>query len=195
MQLGFYFDQTRCVGCFTCVVACKDWHDIPAGSANWMEVRCIEEGTFPNLFIAYLTRPCYHCENPPCVDLCPVQAINKSSENGIVTVDRDVCLGMQECGGLCKEACPYQAPQFSNEADAKMQKCDLCLERWRQGEKPICVEACPMRALDAAPLDELRKKYGDIQEAAGFAYSLAIKSSIVMKTKVNTLASKGRDIY
>lgn len=59
MQLGFYFDQTRCVGCFACAVACKDWHDIPAGPVNWMKVQCIEEGTFPHLFVAYIIRTCY----------------------------------------------------------------------------------------------------------------------------------------
>ena len=183
MQLGFYYNQTRCVGCYTCVVACKDWHDIPAGPASWMKVDCIEEGTFPALFAAYLIRPCYHCEDPPCLTACPVDAIRKSAESGIVTVDRDVCLGLQECGGLCREACPYGAPQFGDEDAAKMQKCELCLERWPQGKKPICVEGCPMRALDAGPLDALKEKYGDIQEAAGFEYISKIKPSIVMKKK------------
>ncbi|MFC1815466.1 4Fe-4S dicluster domain-containing protein [Thermodesulfobacteriota bacterium] len=183
MQQGFYFDQTRCTGCFTCTVACKDWHDVPAGSANWMAVNCIEEGIFPDLFVAYIIRPCFHCENSPCVDSCPVGAISKSPQDGIVVVDRNVCLGIQECGGACKEACPYDAPQFGDEAEAKMQKCDMCIERWQQDKKPICVEACPMRALDAGPLDELKKKYSDAHEAAGFAYIAETRPSIVMKAK------------
>jgi len=183
MQLGFYFDQTRCVGCFTCVVACKDWHDIPAGPANWMKVHCIEEGSFPKLFVAYLIRPCYHCENPSCLSSCPVEAISKSAD-GVVRVDRELCLGQTECG-LCREACPYEAPQFGAEADAKMQKCELCDERWQQGKKPICVEACLMRALDAGPLDELKKKYEGVQAAAGFDYRSEIKPSVVMKAKEN----------
>jgi len=185
MQLGFYFDQTRCVGCFTCAVACKDWHDIPAGSANWMGVTCIEKGNFPNLFVAYLTRPCYHCEIPACVEACPVEAITKREEDGIVVVDREACLGEAACGGLCREACPYDAPQFRDQAEDKMEKCDLCLERWQQGKRPICVEACPMRALDAGPLDELRLKYGDDRVAAGFVYFPEIKPSILMKGKQN----------
>ena len=51
-QLGYYFDQTRCTGCYTCTVACKDWHDIPAGPANWLRVATILKGKFPNLFLA-----------------------------------------------------------------------------------------------------------------------------------------------
>lgn len=183
MQLGFYFDQTRCVGCFTCAVACKDWHDIPAGIANWMGMTCIEEGSFPNLFVAYLIRSCYHCEEPPCVNVCPAQAITKREEDGIVVVDREACLGESACGGMCREACPYKAPQYRDDADAKMEKCDLCLERWQQGKMPICVEACPMRALDAGPLDELRAKYGDNRDAAGFDYIPESGPSIVMKGK------------
>ena len=53
-QMGFYFDRTRCTGCYTCTVACKDWHDINAGPANWIRLLTIEDGKFPNLFVAYL---------------------------------------------------------------------------------------------------------------------------------------------
>lgn len=184
MQLGFYFNQTRCVGCYTCSVACKDWHDTPAGGANWMKVTCLEEGTFPNVFVSYLVRPCYHCENPPCVECCPVEAITKRKQDGIVVVDRDICLGKTACGN-CANVCPYGAPQFGLEEDAKMQKCDLCFERWEEGKKPICVEGCPLRALDAGPLDELKKKYGESREAAGFFYHPASNASIIMKGKKN----------
>jgi len=182
MQLGLYFDQTRCVGCFTCVVACKDWHDIPAGPANWMNVRCIEQGKFPDVFVAYLVRPCYHCEDPLCRAHCPTGAISKSDENGIVTVNQDLCLGLSECG-ICKEVCPYGAPQFGAEPDARMQKCELCAERWQQGKKPICVEACLMRALDAGPMEELKKTYGCNQSAAGFVYQAELRPAVIMKAK------------
>lgn len=183
MQLGIYFDQTRCVGCLTCAVACKDWHDIPAGPAHWMRVQCIEKGVFPNVFVAYLVRPCYHCENPACLARCPVEAISKSPENGIVTVNRDLCLGQEKCG-ICKEACPYGSPQFGGNPDASMEKCDLCLERWGEGKKPICVDACLTRALDAGPLHELKRKYGDGLAAAGFTYQVGVKPSVIMKGRI-----------
>ena len=64
-----------------------------------------------------------------------------------------------------------------------MQKCDLCLDRWAEGKKPICVSSCPMQALDAGPLDELRSKYGDCGEAEGFQYEEALAPSITFTPK------------
>jgi len=88
-------------------------------------------------------------------------------EDGVVVVDRESCLGNVECAMLCKEACPYSAPQFGAEDNAKMQKCGFCLERRAQGKNPICVDACPLRALDAGPLDEMRAKHGESKQASG----------------------------
>jgi len=64
-----------------------------------------------------------------------------------------------------------------------MQKCDLCLDRLEEGKKPICVEACPLRALDAGAMEELQAKYGDIRDAEGFGYSEKLIPSIVFKPK------------
>jgi len=86
-------------------------------------------------------------------------------------------------GHLCKDVCPYDVPEFGAEEKPKIQKCDLCLERWAEGKKPICVEACPMRALDAGSLDELKAKYGDIQDTEGFVYSEKAMPSVVFKPK------------
>ena len=185
MQLAFYLDQTRCTGCYTCVVACKDWHDVPAGPASWMRVTTIERGKYPNPFLAYLPSPCYHCAEPICIQACPVNAISKREEDGIVVVDREACLGKDNCE-LCLESCPYDAPQFGAEENAKMQKCDLCIERWAEGKKPICVDGCPTRALDAGPIDEMRAEYGEVKEAAGFIYDDKLRPSIVFKPKLQT---------
>ncbi|SPD75220.1 Anaerobic dimethyl sulfoxide reductase chain B [uncultured Desulfobacterium sp.] len=182
MQLGFYFDQTRCVGCYTCCVACKDWHDIQAGSAHWIRVNELEEGRFPNVSVSYLMSACYHCEDPPCMKDCPVEAINKRETDGVVVVDRDVCLGESACGA-CKDACPYGAPQFGGGKDDRMQKCDLCLERWEEGRKPICVGACPTRALDVGPMDKLKEKYGLTIQAKGFTFARQARPSIIFKKK------------
>jgi len=190
MQLGFYFNQTRCTGCSACRVACKDWHDIPAGPANWMRVLYTEKGKVPNVFVSYLAAPCYHCLDPVCMPACPVNAISKGDENGIVLVDGEACLGNVECDVKCLKACPYDAPQFGPEQGAKMQKCNLCIDRWTENKLPVCVEACPTRALDSGPLDELVSKYGKIRETEGFAYAKRIKPAVVFKPKLQKYGSR-----
>ena len=179
MQIGFYFDQSRCTGCCACVVACKDWHDIPAGPASWVRVIVNESGKYPDPSLSHLFSPCWHCAKPLCVEACPADAITKREEDGIVVVDREVCLG-KDCGA-CLEACPYGAPQFGAEDHAPMQQCDVCFERWAEKKKPVCVEACPMRALYAGPLEELKAKYGNNQKAEGFAYFEKANPSVLLK--------------
>jgi anaerobic dimethyl sulfoxide reductase subunit B (iron-sulfur subunit) len=154
---------------------------VPAGPASWIRINTIEKGKYPDLFVAFLPVTCYHCLQPACIPACPTDAITKRDEDGIVTVDTEMCLGAG-CQ-LCLEACPYDAPQFGSEEDAKMQKCDLCVDRWAEGKKPICVDGCPMWALDAGPVDELRAKYGDVRCAEGFVYSEDLAPSITFKPK------------
>jgi NADPH-dependent glutamate synthase beta subunit-like oxidoreductase len=98
MQKGFYFDQARCTGCFTCSVACKDWHDTPAGPAAWMRIHYREEGDYPKLFVSHVAAPCYHCAEPVCAYVCPNEALTKVEDGGIVLVDRDKCRGEKSCG-------------------------------------------------------------------------------------------------
>jgi len=184
MQIGFYFDQTRCTGCGTCQVACKDWHDLPAGPENWMRVLYTERGKFPDVFVSYLISPCYQCLDSVCVPACPVDAISKREEDGVVVVDSQACLGKEECDVKCLKACPYDVPQFGPEPGSKMRKCSFCLDRWIGKKLPVCVEACPTRALDAGPLDELEANYGNIRRAEGFTYSERSKPAVVFKPKL-----------
>ncbi len=155
---------------------------MPAGPASWIRVKTIEKGKYPDLFVAFLPLACYHCLNPACVPACTVNAITKRDEDGIVIVDREKCLDKDNCS-LCLEACPYDAPQFGADENAKMQKCDLCADRWAEGKKPICVDGCPTRALDAGPIDELRAKYGDVRDIEGFVYSEDLVPSVTFKPK------------
>jgi anaerobic dimethyl sulfoxide reductase subunit B (iron-sulfur subunit) len=91
-------------------------------------------------------------------------------------------MGKENCG-LCLEACPYGAPQFGAEEDAKMQKCDLCMDRLTEGEKPICVISCPTHAIDIGPLEKLRATYGDVRETEGFTYSEELAPAVTFKPK------------
>lgn len=119
MQTGFYFDQARCTGCFTCSVACKDWHDTPAGPASWMRILYQEEGKFPKVFVSHVASPCYHCAEPVCTFVCPNEAITKREEDGIVIVDRDKCRDEKPCGIISEQA--YGPDYLYGEAEAPCQ--------------------------------------------------------------------------
>jgi anaerobic dimethyl sulfoxide reductase subunit B (iron-sulfur subunit) len=153
VKLAFYFNGARCTGCYACVVACKDWHDIPAGPVFLRRVVVTEQGDYPRVTVRFVSTACHHCDKPLCIAACPAGAISKRAEDGIVVVDAVRCLGRKTCGAACLVACPHDAPQFGTEPNPKMQKCDLCRDRWIEKKKPICVEACPMRALDAGDRD------------------------------------------
>lgn len=193
MQMGFYFDQTRCTGCSACRVACKDWYDLPAGEASRIRILYNEEGAWPDVRVKYMILTCYHCLDPVCLSACDVNALFKREEDGIVAVNAEACTGLAECGGKCLKACPYDVPQFGPEDTAKMWKCDLCLERLQQDKQAICVESCPTRALDVAPLEELKAKYGEhevrtakagkLKEGEDFFISLRTNPCIVINPK------------
>ncbi len=127
-----------------------------------------------------LSLSCMHCAQPACAEACPVGAISKRADDGIVTVDRDACQGKDNCD-MCKQACPYDIPQYGTEENAKMQMCNFCIERLTAGRRPSCVVACPARALDYGPMDVLVAKHGSTQNAEGFTYSNKTKPSIVIK--------------
>ena len=183
LQVGFYFDQTRCIGCSACEVACKDWNDIPAGPTKWMNVKYNETGKFPDVFVSYRINPCFHCEDPVCIPVCPTHAITKT-DDGIVLVDSEKCLGNIECDSKCLKACPYDSPQFGVEKGSKMSKCNYCVDRLLEQKSPICVEACRTHALDAGKIDNLLIKYGNVKDADNFMYSERTKPSIVFKPKL-----------
>jgi anaerobic dimethyl sulfoxide reductase subunit B (iron-sulfur subunit) len=149
-----------------------------------MRISVIEKGRFPNLSVSYLALPCLHCAKPVCADACPVNAITKISEKGIVMVNRELCVGGEECKFACLKACPYNAPQFGSEPNPKMQKCDLCIDKLQEHKKPVCVTSCPMRALDTDPLNDLKDKYEDSKDADGFVYSTRVMPSVIFKPKV-----------
>ncbi len=167
-QMAFYFNSAVCNGCKACMSACKDRSDLPVGvnwrrvyeygGGGWVPDAQHREFLIPNNVFSYaLSISCNHCENPTCVEGCPSGAMYKRGEDGLVLIDSDACIGCR----YCEWACPYEAPQY-DEALGVMTKCDGCQDLVAQGEKPVCVDACVMRALDFGDLDELREKYGDI---------------------------------
>lgn len=164
-QLGFYFDSTRCTGCKTCEMACKDYKDSDIDIAyrkiydyEGGTITQREDGTVEHDVIAYhVSLGCQHCNEPACVSVCPTTAMHKDPEQGLVLVDSSKCIGC----GYCNMACPYNAPKVDRTKGYSV-KCDGCVERLQQGKQTICVEACPLRALDFGNIDELRKEHGDL---------------------------------
>jgi anaerobic dimethyl sulfoxide reductase subunit B (iron-sulfur subunit) len=167
-------------------LACKQWHEEEIVAVNWRWVTTLEKGEFPNVTVNFLALTCCHCIYPACMQACPADAIYKRKEDGIVLIDQEKCFGKDICGGACRDACPYTAPQFNQEENARMSKCDFCSDRISEGKGPICVDACPCRALDWGPLDELKKRYDGVGEADGFVSRPEVGPSIIFKRKASS---------
>lgn len=181
-QHGFFFDQSRCTGCRTCAVACKNWHGLPPGPLKYLRIYEYEKGSFPNVRIHFQWIPCYHCEEPVCVANCPGEAIYKEAKYGAVLIDSEKCDGCR----LCYDVCQYGAPVFeSDETGVKAQKCDMCIDRLDIGELPICVLACPTRALDFGPLNTLSVRYGERRDLEDIPSSRTAKPAIVFKPRAD----------
>jgi anaerobic dimethyl sulfoxide reductase subunit B len=152
-QYAFSFDLARCSGCFACVVACQDQNDFMTGeTVAFRHVTKHEAGAYPETRIAHLSLSCQHCGDAPCILVCPVGAISRHVEDGVVLADRNLCVGCHSC----ELACPFGAPKFPE--DGKMAKCDFCSIRRDQGLKPACVRVCPTLALDYGPIETLSEK-------------------------------------
>lgn len=152
---GMVIDNRKCVGCQACVVACKSENNVPLGVfrtiVDVMEVGSIkpaqngmivtEEGSYePNVKKFMLNRICNHCDEPPCVQVCPVKATFKR-QDGIVLIDYEVCIGC----GTCVQACPYDM-RFLNPIQMTADKCTFCVHRVDAGLEPACVTSCVGRA-------------------------------------------------
>lgn len=184
-QLGFFIDLTKCTGCQTCTVACKDAHNLEVGR-NFHKVLEAESGTWKqdratgawhqDVRAYYVSISCNHCADPACVKVCPTKAHFKRKEDGLVVIDTKKCIGC----GACAMACPYHAPVL-NPVTKKMSKCDGCLNRLEAGLQPICVESCPQRAIEFGPIEELRRKHGKLAQIAPLPDPAQTKPSLVIR--------------
>ncbi|HEX9133337.1 MAG TPA: 4Fe-4S dicluster domain-containing protein, partial [Ktedonobacteraceae bacterium] len=144
-KYAFVIDQRKCIGCHACTVACKAEHDIPIGVyRTW--VKYIEKGEFPNSRRYFLVNRCNHCDDAPCVAICPTRALFKR-EDGIVDFDSQRCIGCKSC----MQACPYDA-LYIDPYSHTAAKCNYCAHRTEVGIEPACVVVCPERAIIAGDL-------------------------------------------
>lgn len=128
-------DVRRRTGCQACTVACKAENEVPLGVFR-THVRYYEVGKYPDTRRARVPHICNHCENPPCVDVCPTGA-SRQREDGVVFVNYDTCIGCK----TCMAACPYGA-RFINPELQVADKCTFCMHRVDAGIVPACVNSC-----------------------------------------------------
>ncbi|HEY4674831.1 MAG TPA: NrfD/PsrC family molybdoenzyme membrane anchor subunit, partial [Candidatus Bathyarchaeia archaeon] len=106
-EWAMVLDLRRCIGCQACFAACKSENGVPMGiQYTWVETH--EEGKYPNMKLTFLPRLCNHCDNPPCTQVCPVNATYKREQDGIVMQDVNRCIGCR----YCMAACPYEVRSF-----------------------------------------------------------------------------------
>jgi Fe-S-cluster-containing dehydrogenase component/formate-dependent nitrite reductase membrane component NrfD len=144
-KYAFVIDQRKCIGCHACTVACKAEHDVPIGVyRTW--VKYIEKGEFPNARRYFLVNRCNHCDDAPCVAICPTQALYKRKD-GIVDFDSSRCIGCKSC----MQACPYDALYIDPNSHTAA-KCNYCAHRTEVGLEPACVVVCPEHAIIAGDI-------------------------------------------
>jgi len=147
MRYGFVIDQRKCIGCHACTVACKEENQVPLG-VNRTWVKYIEKGTFPDTRRYFSVLRCNHCDQAPCVTICPTVALYRRPD-GIVDFDGDRCIGCKSC----MQACPYDALYIDPETQTAA-KCHYCAHRIEVGLEPACVIVCPVQAIVAGDLDD-----------------------------------------
>jgi Fe-S-cluster-containing dehydrogenase component len=190
--MGIQVDE--CIGCSRCVIACKVENDVPReplyfrtwveryiirkdestvvqsnkGGAGELSQDIDEKDVLRSFFVPKL---CNHCENPPCAQVCPVGATFKS-DDGIVLIDGNRCIGCS----YCVQACPYGARYMHPETHTA-DKCTLCYHRIKRDLLPACVEVCPTQA----------RVFGDLESGASLLVRLKrMKKIHVLKPSLNT---------
>lgn len=160
MRKAIIRDMDTCVNCKACIIACKVRHMSPPypGSPAMVESKSrnlINVYQFgpeihgDKVYQSFVSIACMHCEDAPCIRVCPVSAIYKDTQTSVTLVDRERCIGCK----VCLWVCPYGAPSFDE--DGKLVLCDLCLDRIKEGKKTACEAACPADAIFAGTPEEV----------------------------------------
>jgi Fe-S-cluster-containing dehydrogenase component len=155
------YDATLCIGCKACVVACRETNGLPpsrdAKDGNLHDMQMELNANTKNVIKSYsgparegqaaqqsyMKSQCMHCIDPACVSVCMIGALKKR-EFGVVTYDKDLCVGCR----YCQMACPFDVPKFEwASTTPKIVKCEMCVHRLVKHQQPACTEACPRQAV------------------------------------------------
>jgi tetrathionate reductase subunit B len=194
VRWGMLIDSNKCAeGCNDCVQACNDEHgltgfDRPATDAQWIrKVKLKDKQTGHTQTLPLL---CQHCEKPPCVDVCPTGASFKR-EDGIVLVDKHICIGCR----YCMMACPYKARSFIHETlqdqmphaprgKGTVESCTFCVHRVDDGRTPACVEACSAENHNAMIFGDLNDPNSEISTQLKQHNTRQIRADLELNTGV-----------
>ena len=162
-HFGIVIDHEKCIGCEACSLACQiennsteDWIKIETQGGKEKDAPA---GKYQNLTLSFRPILCIHCSDPPCAEVCPVDALQKR-DDGPVVLDQDLCIGCK----ACLEACPYDVIVF-NEKRNIAEKCNLCVHRIDKGLEPFCVICCEGQALH----------FGDLNDPTSIVSQLLLK--------------------
>ncbi len=169
-KYGMVIDITRCNGCYSCFLACRDEYcgnDYPPYSLSqpfsghfWMRIIERERGQYPKVKVAYTPVLCMHCEDPPCAKASPNNAVYQRAD-GIVIIDPEKAVGQKEI----VSACPYRVIYWNEEKNIP-QKCTFCAHLLDQGWKePRCVEVCPTLALVFGDIEDPKSEISKLLDS------------------------------
>ena len=176
--VGMLYDSTQCIGCRACVVACREANgttpELPESLAGWNPgawdvaedisgdtfnvIRVYMDGTKEHKDrevdgYAFVKRHCLHCMDPSCVSVCPVSAMIKDPDTGVVTHDPDACIGCR----YCVYGCPFGVPQYQlDKPFGEITECEFCSHLQAKGEVPACCDVCPTGASLFGRVDDLQ---------------------------------------
>jgi tetrathionate reductase subunit B len=178
----FVVDTSICNGCYNCQLVCKDEHcgndwspyakPQPDTGQFWMKMNETVRGNVPQVKMSYLPVMCQHCEDAPCMEVCPVEGAITTRDDGLVLINPKLCTGCMNC----VDACPYGAIYYNSNLELA-QKCTGCAHLLDKGwEVPRCVDACPTGALMFGEEADLADK---------FAQGETLKPELGLKTRVS----------
>ena len=177
--MGMLYDSTLCIGCKTCVVACKQANDLRPDPGPWKEQKLYDAPVDLNAdtkniiklyrdgdTYSYMKAQCMHCVDPACAAACMLHSLHKDEVTGVVGYDPQYCVGCR----YCQMSCPFNVPKFEfSSATPQIVKCELCrhrikdapakgksgFTRYPEGQGPACAEVCPRGAVIYGRRDEL----------------------------------------
>lgn len=192
-RFGMLIDTHKCGdGCKACVTACNTENALPGktGEQDSQWIRKVQIKHLQTGITHELPMMCQHCENPPCVDVCPTGASMRRAD-GIVLVDRHICIGCR----YCMMACPYKARSFVHEplhdqnpdvprGKGCVEACTFCVQRVDRDQPPACVEACTASGHQAMVFGDLNDPNSEVAKRMASVHSAEVRADLRLNTGV-----------